>query len=129
MAQENLSSKILPSNNFEPTIHPFYPSNKVTYLDQSVESVVPCKIYPESSDISNGAPIEFVIHECSEFYIDLSSIKLEVTLRILDAAGGRHGVADDAKSILQTTCYQLYSPWSRSLLITPMWRASTMPTI
>ena len=97
MAQENLSSKILPSTNIEPTVHPFYPANKVTYLDQSVESVVPCKIYPESSDISNGAPIEFVIHECSEFYIDLSSIKLEVTLRILDAAGGRHGVVNDAK--------------------------------
>ena len=97
MAQENLSSKILPSSNIEPTIHPFYPTNKVTYIDQSVESVQPCKIYPESSDISNGAPIEFVIHECSEFYIDLSSIKLEVTLRILDAAGGRHGVAADAK--------------------------------
>merc|ERR1711882_7091 len=97
MAQENLSSKILPSNNIEPTIHPFYPTNKVTYIDQSVESVQPCKIYPESSDISNGAPIEFVIHECSELYLDLGSIKLEVALRILDDAGLRDGVADDAK--------------------------------
>ena len=66
MAQENLFPKILPSNNIEATIHPLYPTNKVTYIDQSVESVQPCKIYPESSDISNGAPIEFVIHECSE---------------------------------------------------------------
>ena len=97
MAQENLSSKILPSNNIEPTIHPFYPTNKVTYIDQSVESVQPSKIYPESSDISNGAPIEFVIHECSEFYIDLSSIKLEVNLRILDPDGGRDAIVDAAK--------------------------------
>ena len=89
MAQENLSSKILPSSNIEPTVHPLYPANKVTYLDQSVERVVPTRIYPESTDISNGAPIEFVIHECSEHYIDLSSIKLEVGLKILDAAGGR----------------------------------------
>ena len=78
MAQENLSSKILPSNNIEPTIHPFYPTNKVTYIDQSVESVQPCKIYPESSDISNGAPIEFVIHECSEFYIVLSLLSTTI---------------------------------------------------
>ena len=102
MAQENLSSKILPSSNIEPTVHPFYPANKVTYLDQSVESVVPCKIYPESSDISNGAPIEFVIHECSEFYIDLSSIKLEVNLRILDPDGGRDADAIDAAKIYFT---------------------------
>ena len=97
MAQENLSSKILPSNNIEPTIHPLYPTNKTTYIDQSVESVQPCKIYPENSDISNGAPIEFVIHECSELYLDLGSIKLEVALRILDDAGLRDGVDDDAK--------------------------------
>ena len=97
MAQENLSSKILPSNNIEATIHPQYPTNKVTYVDQSVESVQPCKIYPESSDISNGAPIEFVIHECSELYLDLGSIKLEVALRILDDAGLRDGVDGAAK--------------------------------
>ena len=40
MAQENLASKILPSNNFEATIHPLYPTTKVAYLDQSVESSV-----------------------------------------------------------------------------------------
>ena len=97
MAQENLASKILPSNNFEATIHPLYPTTKVAYLDQSVESSVPCKIYPESSDISNGSPIEFVIHDCSEFYLDLSSIKLELGLRILDADGARDGVLDDSK--------------------------------
>ena len=97
MAQENLSSKILPSNNIEATIHPLYPTNKVTYIDHSVDSVQPCKIYPESTDISNGAPIEFVIHECSELYLDLGSIKLEVSLRILDDAGLRDGVVDDAK--------------------------------
>ena len=97
MAQENLASKILPSNNFEATIHPLYPTTKVAYLDQSVESSVPCKIYPESSDISNGSPIEFVIHDCSEFYLDLSSIKLELGLRILDADGVRDGVLDATK--------------------------------
>ena len=93
MAQENLSSKILPSSNVEATIHPSYPANKVTYLDHSVENIVPCKIYPESSDISNKAPVEFVIHECSEHYIDLSSIKLEVRMRLLDENAARAEVA------------------------------------
>ena len=96
MAQENLFPKILPSNNIAATVHPLYPTNKVTYIDHSVDSVRPCKIYPESSDISNGAPIEFVIHECSELFLDLGSIKLEVSLRILDDAGLREGVVDGA---------------------------------
>ena len=92
MAQENLFPKILPTNNIAATIHPLYPTDKLTYIDHSIDSVRPCKIYPESSDISNGAPIEFVIHDCSELFLDLGSIKLEVSLWILDEDGERVGV-------------------------------------
>ena len=101
MAQENLFPKILPSNNIAATVHPLYPTNKLTYIDHSIDSVRPCKIYPESSDISNGAPIEFVIHECSELFLDLGSIKLEVSLWILDEAGQRVGV-DGAANVYFT---------------------------
>merc|ERR1712240_2827 len=101
MAQENLFPKILPTNNIAATIHPLYPTDKLTYIDHSIDSVRPCKIYPESSDISNGAPIEFVIHDCSELFLDLGSIKLEVSLWILDEDGQRVGV-DGAANVYFT---------------------------
>ena len=97
MAQESLSSKILASNNIEPTVHPSFPTNKTVYLDHSVEETIPCKIYPETTDLANGSPLEFVIHECAEQYLDLSSLKLEVKLRLLNAAGGRADINNDTE--------------------------------
>ena len=97
MAQESLSSKILASNNIEPTVHSSFPTNKTVYLDHSVEEIIPCKIYPETSDIANSCPLEFVVHEVAEHFLDLSSLKLEVKLRLLDGVGTRAGVDQNAQ--------------------------------
>ena len=95
MAQDSLSSKILASNNIEPTIHPSFPTNKTVFLDHSIEETIPCKIYPETND--NNCPLEFVVHEVAEQYIDLNSLKLEVKLRLLNANGGRAGIDNDTE--------------------------------
>ena len=88
MAEEN-SAKIIPSSNIEPTIHPYFPTDKTSYIDHSIDNIAPCIIYPESSDINGGGPVEFIIHECAEHYLDLSSLRLEVKLRLLDGDGAR----------------------------------------
>ena len=91
MAEEN-STKIIPSSNIEPTIHPYFPTNKISYIDHSIDNIVPCVIYPESSEINSGGPLEFVIHECSENYMDLSNLQLELKVRLLDAGNERNNV-------------------------------------
>ena len=96
MASENSSSKVLPSRNIEPVINKSYPTNSMVYVDHSVEEIIPCKIYPESSDLSSGSSLEFVVHEASEQYLDLGSLKLEAKLRLLDAANSRTAVVPNA---------------------------------
>ena len=92
MAEEN-SAKIIPSSNIEPTIHPYFPTDKISYIDHSIDNITPCIIYPESSDINGGGPVEFIIHECAEHYLDLTSLRLEVKLRLLDGDGAVDEVA------------------------------------
>ena len=97
MASENSSSKVLPSRNIEPVINRSFPANSMVYVDHSVEEIIPCKIYPESSDLSSGSSLEFVIHEANEQYLDLSSLKLECKVRLLDGNKTRVGVVPDAQ--------------------------------
>ena len=91
MAEEN-AGKIIPSSNIEATIHPQFPTNKISYIDHSIDNIAPCIIYPESTDINGGGPVEFIIHDCVEYYLDLSSLLLEVKLRVLDGDGQRNNV-------------------------------------
>ena len=93
---ENLhASRLIPSANIQATIHPNFPTDKISYIDHSIEKVTPCVVYPETADFNDLSSIEFVVHESSGNYIDLASLKLEVKLQILDADGVREGIAAD----------------------------------
>ena len=93
--EDSHSNKLIPSSNVKPTIHSLFPIEKVSYMDHSIEKINPCVIYPESVDLNNLSNIEFIIHESSGYYLDLTSFRLEVKLQLLDENGLRDGIAAD----------------------------------
>ena len=68
-------------------MHNKFPIDKLSYIDHSIDNIEHNIIYPESTDLEQQAPIEFVIHETAGHYIDLESIQIEVKLEILDVDG------------------------------------------
>ena len=84
---ELYADKVLPTANIQPTIHTRFPTEKISLVDHSIEKIEPCVIFPESTDLNQKSSIEFVIHESSQYYIDLSSLQLEVTLSLHLANG------------------------------------------
>ena len=77
------ASKILPSSHIQPTVHSKFPTEKISLVDHSIEKIEPCTIFPESTDLNEQSPIEFIIHDAAQHYIDLSSLQLEVKLQLL----------------------------------------------
>ena len=86
------ASKLIPTTNIQATVHSKFPIEKWAYIDHSIDNIEENIIYPESTDLEQQAPIEFVIHETAGHYIDLESIQIEVKLEILDADGNRAGI-------------------------------------
>ena len=86
------ASKLLPTSKIQPTIHPNFPTEKTSFIDHSIEKIVPCVIHPESVDLNDLSSIQFIVHESSGHYLDLSSIQLEVKLQLLDQNGLRDNI-------------------------------------
>ena len=80
--EDLLAQKILPTSYVQPTVHSRFPTGKISLVDHSIEKIQPCVIYPESTDLNARAPIDFIIHDSALYYIDLSSIQLEVSLSL-----------------------------------------------
>ena len=73
--------RVLPSHNVKTIVNPNLPSLKqLMEIDGSIELKKNIYIYPEPSDINNLGPIEFLIHESPGYYLDLSSIMVDVKL-------------------------------------------------
>ena len=85
--EELYADKVLPTANIQPTVHTRFPTEKISLVDHSIEKIEPCIIFPESTDLNQKSSIEFIIHESSQYYIDLSSLQLEVTLSLHLANG------------------------------------------
>ena len=66
-----------------PTIHSKFPISKSSIIDQSIENVERCIIYPEPSDLNSNSPIIFMVRESPGFYIDVGSLELEINLSLL----------------------------------------------
>ena len=81
------ADRLVATKQFSPTIHPMFPSDKTSFIDRSMEKIEPVIIYPEPGDLNSGGPITFMIHESSVFFIDLSSLQLEVKLEMQKADG------------------------------------------
>ena len=87
--------RVLPSHNVKTIVNPNLPSLKqLMEIDGSIELKKNIYIYPEPSDINNLGPIEFLIHESPGYYLDLSSIMVDVKLRLLNAEGTRDDIVE-----------------------------------
>ena len=82
--------RVLPSGNIKPIINPNLPSlDQLMEIDSSIEHKKRLFVYPEPSDIQNRGPIEFVIHDSPGYYLEVSSILLDVKLQLRGADGAR----------------------------------------
>ena len=91
--------RVLPSENVKTIINPNLPSLKqLMEIDGSIDLRKKIYVYPEPSDINHLGPIDFVIHETPGYYLDLSSIIVDVKLRLLDANGERPADVDPWRS-------------------------------
>ena len=80
--------RVLPSQNIKSIINPNLPSlDQLMEIDSSIEHKKQLFVYPEPSDIQNRGPIEFVIHDSPGYYLEVSSILLDVKLQLRDADG------------------------------------------
>ena len=80
--EDRYADKILPTSHIQPTIHNRFPTEKISLVDHSIEKIESCIVYPESVDLNAKTTIEFILHEASLYYLDLSSLQLEVTLSL-----------------------------------------------
>ena len=77
--EDQTASRIVPTALVESTIHEEFPViDKKSYIDRSIDKIVPSVIFPESTDLEGITMLEFVIHQTAEHYIDLSSIEIEL---------------------------------------------------
>ena len=91
--EDQSASRLVPTALVESTIHEEFPViDKKSYIDRSIDKIVPAVIFPESTDLEGVTSLEFVIHQSSEHYIDLSSIEIELKLTLLDGDGIRDGI-------------------------------------
>ena len=94
---EDISAKkLVPTAKILPTIHPRFPVSKSSIIDQSIENVENCMIFPESSDLNSNTPIEFIIHDSPGLYPDLSTLEIEINLSLLMPNGNRPGAGERA---------------------------------
>ena len=106
----------LPSANIKTIINPSLPSLKqLMEVDGSIDHRKKVFIYPEPSDISNLGPIDFVIHETPGYYLDLSSVIVDVKLRLLNDNSNRDSIADWKSYFINNLSQTLWSTVKVSL--------------
>ena len=86
------AEKLLPTAFITPTVHSKFPTEKLSLVDHSIEKIERCVVYPETSDLNQSAPFEFVLHDAASHYLDLGSLQLEVTLSLHLPNGDRPAV-------------------------------------
>ena len=108
--------RVLPSHNVKTIVNPNLPSLKqLMEIDGSIELKKNIYIYPEPSDINNLGPIEFLIHESPGYYLDLSSIMVDVKLRLLNAEGTRDDIVEWKAYFINNLTQTLWSTIKVSL--------------
>ena len=76
---------VVPTEAFESVIHPSMPINsRKMIIDPSIEAKQVFEIFPEPTDMKAGAPLDFIIHETPGYFLDTSSISVDVKLRLSD---------------------------------------------
>ena len=109
--EDQSASRLIPTALVESTIHEEFPViDKKSYIDRSIDKIVPAVIFPESTDLEGVTSLEFVIHQSSEHYIDLSSIEIELKLTLLDGDGLRDGIQADTKVYFINDLLQAFFP-------------------
>ena len=94
---EDISArKLVTTSKLVPTIHSKFPISKSSVIDQSIENVERCTIYPEASDLNSGSAIIFMVNESPGLYIDVASLELEINLSLLKPNDARLAAGDRA---------------------------------
>ena len=92
MDVENASERVIPTGNVVTTVHTHMPAlPRKVRLDRSIEHTQKFDVYPEPTDLTTLSPIEFIIHETPNHYVDLSSFILDIKLKVYDAELERAG--------------------------------------
>ena len=85
MEVDNSSAVVVPTESFESIIHPSMPINsRKMIVDPSIEAKQVFEIFPEPTDMKSGTPIDFVVHETPGFFLDTSSVCVDIKLRLND---------------------------------------------
>ena len=113
MEVDHGSEIVVPTESFESVIHPSMPINsRKMIVDPSIEAKQTFEIFPEPTDMKSGTPIDFVIHETPGFFLDTSSIYVDVKLKLNDARPGGERVDNRA----------LYAGYFINNLCSSMWK-------
>ena len=76
---------VVPTEAFESVIHPSMPINsRKMIIDPSIEAKQVFDIFPEPGDMKAGNPLDFIIHETPGYFLDTSSISVDVKLKLND---------------------------------------------
>ena len=95
MDVEATAERIVPTANFIKVAHPHMPTvEKVMQIDGSVDHTHTFEVSHEPNDLTSKAPLEFIIHQTPNYYVDLQSFYIDVKLRMTKADGSRANVED-----------------------------------
>ena len=93
MDVETSSERILPSENIISTIHSNIPSLQNKYsVDRSIDHIQTVEINPEPSDHAGLSPKTFIIHETPNYYLDLSTLLIDLKIKLCNGEGARGGI-------------------------------------
>ena len=110
------ADRVLPSENVISIVNPNLPSlEQKMEIDGSIDHSKKMHIYPEPTDMGMNGPLEFIIHETPGYYVDLTSIVIDVKVKLYNAGGGRDDVANWKSYFINNLAQNLWSSIKVSL--------------
>ena len=104
------AERILPSDNIVSVVHPHMPSiDQQIQIDRSIDHAQTIEVFPEPRDIAAITPLEFIVHSSPGYFIDLSSIIIDVKLKIYPESGDRDDIADQNVYFINNLSQTLWS--------------------
>ena len=104
------AERVLPSDNIVSIVHPHMPSiEQQVQIDRSIDHTQSFEVFPEPRDIAAIAPLEFIVHSSPGYFVDLSSIIIDVKLKIYPEGGDRGDIAGQHVYFINNLSQTLWS--------------------
>ena len=104
------AERVLPSDNIVSIVHPHMPSiEQQVQIDRSIDHTQTFEVFPEPRDIAAIAPLEFIVHSSPGYFVDLSSIIIDVKLKIYPEGGDRGDIAGQHVYFINNLSQTLWS--------------------